>query len=330
MNEYCNLEMMCYLCKHSRPETGEPCQGMRFENATKEQLIERLKKEIIGSPKHTKIIEVLKIVHGVNVNCDDETEDSDTTDVSNTINDGQTDDVSDEQTEKLKEFIREQIHSAFEDLCQTPPPPTMEQPKTPVDYGYVPPTYAAFQPVFYDGRSFLGNGGVGMEAMPSPRPRISKDDHFLMIAEAVAQRGTCLRRKFGAIIVNADGHIVSTGYVGAPRGRQNCCDLGTCYRMKHNIPSGERYEKCRSVHAEMNAIIQASSEEMKFSTLYLVGIENNGTYTNADCCAMCKRMIINAGINRVIARQADGTYTDTPVIQWIVEDDSLDPNHVGY
>lgn len=159
--------------------------------------------------------------------------------------------------------------------------------------------------------------------------RPNKVEYYLNIAESVAQRGTCLRRKFGAIIVK-DDRIVSTGYVGAPRGRKNCCDLGYCYRMENNIPSGQQYEKCRSSHAEMNACIQASAEEMKDAILYLVGIENDDTYTNSDCCAMCKRVIINSGINKVIARQSDGTYTETPVQQWIDNDDSLDIHHVGY
>ena len=100
--------------------------------------------------------------------------------------------------------------------------------------------------------------------------------------------------------------------------------------MENKIPSGQQYEKCRSSHAEMNACIQASAEEMKDAILYLVGIENDGTYTNSDCCAMCKRVIINSGINKVIARQSDGTYTETPVQQWIDNDDSLDIHHVGY
>jgi dCMP deaminase len=159
--------------------------------------------------------------------------------------------------------------------------------------------------------------------------RISKNEYYLKIAEAVASRGTCLRRKFGAIIVKNDS-IVSTGYVGAPRGRVNCCDTGECFRMKHNIPPGTRYEKCRSIHAEMNAIISASKEEMDCATMYLVGIENDGSYTDADCCAMCKRAIINSGIQQVIARQHDGSHKTYLIIDWILHDDSLDMDHVGY
>lgn len=159
--------------------------------------------------------------------------------------------------------------------------------------------------------------------------RITKTEYYLKIAESVALRSTCLRRKFGAIIVNND-RIVSTGYAGAPRGRKNCCDIGECFRMKHNIPSGTQYEKCRSVHAEMNAVISASSEEMYHATLYLVGIENDGTYTDADCCAMCKRVVINSGISTVIARQKDGSFTKIPVNTWVHFDDSLDIEHKGY
>ncbi|MBR1988503.1 MAG: cytidine deaminase, partial [Clostridia bacterium] len=140
----------------------------------------------------------------------------------------------------------------------------------------------------------------------------------------------CIRRKFGSIIVK-DDRIVSTGYVGAPRGRVNCCDRGTCYREENNIPSGTRYELCRSIHSEMNAIINASKEEMIDSTMYLVGVENDGTYTkNADCCAMCKRAIINSGISKVIIRIDDIDFKIIDVNDWIINDDSLDIDHQGY
>lgn len=158
--------------------------------------------------------------------------------------------------------------------------------------------------------------------------RMSKNEYYLTIAESIALRGTCLRRRFGAIIVK-DDRIVSTGYVGAPRGRINCCDIGTCFRESNNIPSGQRYELCRSVHAEMNAIINASSEEMKGAIMYLCGLENDGSYTHSECCAMCKRAIINAGISFVIKRQPEG-YIVTDVNNWIENDDSLDINHKGY
>ena len=161
----------------------------------------------------------------------------------------------------------------------------------------------------------------------SSRP--SKIEYYLDIAKAVAQRGTCLRRKFGAIIVK-DDRIVSTGYVGAPRDRINCCDRGKCFRMENNIPSGTRYELCRSIHAEMNAIINASKEEMKDATMYLVGIENDGSYTkNADCCSMCKRAVINSGIEKVVIATGEGEHKCINVTKWIVNDDSL-TLHEGY
>ncbi len=163
----------------------------------------------------------------------------------------------------------------------------------------------------------------------SPCERVSKVEYYLDMAEVVSKRGTCLRRKFGAVIVKND-RVVSTGYVGAPRGRQNCCDIGRCFRIENNIPSGTRYELCRSVHAEMNAIIQASSEEMEGAVLYLAGVENDGSITNgAEPCAMCKRMIINAGIRYVIVRTATG-YRTFDVDQWVSNDDSLDIDHKGY
>lgn len=154
--------------------------------------------------------------------------------------------------------------------------------------------------------------------------RIDKINYYLDIAETVSKRGTCLRRNFGAIIVNND-EIISTGYTGAPRGRCNCSDLGKCMRQELNIPRGERYEMCRSVHAEQNAIISASRNEMIGATLYLVGIENEDlSYVkNAMPCALCKRMILNSGINTVIARNGKDSYTTINVNDWIENDDSL-------
>ena len=136
--------------------------------------------------------------------------------------------------------------------------------------------------------------------------RIDKENYYLDIAETVAERGTCLRRNFGAIIVNKD-QIISTGYVGAPRGRRNCIDLGYCVRESLQIPRGERYELCRSVHAEANAIIHASRNDTLGGTLYLVG----------------KRMIINAGIVRVIIRNTKDSFTSVNVDDWIYNDESL-------
>ena len=151
-------------------------------------------------------------------------------------------------------------------------------------------------------------------------------NYYLDIAQTVAARGTCLRRNFGAIIVKND-QIISTGYVGAPRGRQNCCDLGYCTREKFNIPRGQRYEMCRSVHAEQNAIIHASRADMLGATLYLVGLEcSTGNYVvGANPCSLCKRMIINAGIAQVVVRDTRDQFRIIDVQRDYVEkDESLD------
>lgn len=161
--------------------------------------------------------------------------------------------------------------------------------------------------------------------------RRDKINYYLDIAEVVLERGTCLRRNFGAIIVKND-QIVSTGYVGAPRGRRNCCDIGECTRSKLNIPRGERYELCRSVHAEANAIIHASRPDMLGSTLYLVGREmQTGEYVkDAAPCAMCKKMIINAGISNVIIRDDAERFRNVVVLdEWIISDESFDSSQ-GY
>lgn len=155
--------------------------------------------------------------------------------------------------------------------------------------------------------------------------RKDKINYYLDIAEVTLERGTCLRRNFGAIIVKND-EIIATGYVGAPRGRKNCCDLKYCTREKLNIPRGERYELCRSVHAEQNAIISAERNKMIDSTLYLVGknYEDNSYVENAMPCALCKRMIINAGIKQVIIRNTKTKYTTIDVTEFINNDESLE------
>lgn len=154
--------------------------------------------------------------------------------------------------------------------------------------------------------------------------RIDKTNYYLDIAQTVLERGTCLRRNFGAIIVNND-QIISSGYTGAPRGRKNCIDLGHCTREVLGIPRGERYELCRSVHAEANAIIHASRNNMLGSTLYLVGKEaSSGEYVKNTCsCSMCKRLIINAGIKNVIVRIDNNEFKIIDVSSWIDEDESL-------
>ena len=136
--------------------------------------------------------------------------------------------------------------------------------------------------------------------------RRDKVNYYLDLARMVAQRSTCLRRHYGAVIVKND-EVISTGYVGAPRGRKNCTDIGECVRVRMEIPRGERYELCRSVHAEANAIISASRDKMIGSALYLVGVEaGTGEYVKDSCsCSMCKRQIINAGIETVYIRDTE-------------------------
>ena len=139
--------------------------------------------------------------------------------------------------------------------------------------------------------------------------RRDKDNYYLDLAEIVSQRCTCIRRHYGAVIVKND-EVISTGYVGAPRGRKNCSDLGICIREKLQIPRGERYELCRSVHAEANAIISCSRDKMLGASLYLTGKEcKTGEYIkNSCCCSMCKRMVINAGIAYVYVRDDKDNY----------------------
>ena len=155
--------------------------------------------------------------------------------------------------------------------------------------------------------------------------RRSKENYYLDIADAVLNRSTCLRRKYGAIIVRND-EILATGYNGAPRGRHNCTDLNCCTRELLHVPSGERYELCRSVHAEANAIISAARRDMIGGTLYLVGreAESRAFVKGATPCSMCRRLIINAGIEKVIARESEDTYTVTMVNEWILNDDTAE------
>ena len=159
--------------------------------------------------------------------------------------------------------------------------------------------------------------------------RISKENYYLDIAETVLERATCLRRIYGAIIVKND-EIISTGYNGAPRGRANCVDMGYCSREAMKVPRGERYELCRSVHAEANAIISASRRDMVGGTIYLVG-RNAATgelLTDATSCLMCRRMVINAGLERVVIRRTETEFEVVPVEAWIAEDDLMTPENV--
>ena len=156
--------------------------------------------------------------------------------------------------------------------------------------------------------------------------RISKENYYLDIAETVLERATCLRRVYGAIIVKND-EIISTGYNGAPRGRANCVDMGYCTREMMKIPRGERYELCRSVHAEANAIISASRRDMVGGTIYLVGRDarTGELLADATSCMMCRRMVINAGLEKVVIRRTDSEFEVVDVETWVNEDDLQTP-----
>ncbi|MBQ7474983.1 MAG: cytidine deaminase [Clostridia bacterium] len=154
--------------------------------------------------------------------------------------------------------------------------------------------------------------------------RVSKENYYLDIAETVSERSTCLRRRFGSIIVKNDT-IISTGYNGAPRGRANCNEIGDCIRTRLGIQRGERYEMCRSVHAEANAIIAASRENMIGSVLYMCCTDpDSGSIVPGTCsCMMCKRLVINAGIRTVVVRETKTDFSVYEVEDWIKNDDSL-------
>ncbi len=154
--------------------------------------------------------------------------------------------------------------------------------------------------------------------------RRDKQNYYLDIAETVLERGTCLRRNYGSIIVKND-EIISTGYTGAPRGRKNCMDLNSCIREKLNVPRGTHYELCRSVHSEANAITSASRRDMIGAILYLVGkdAKTREYVEDANSCSMCKRLIINSGIVKVIIRDSKDRYREINVDSWVEDDDSL-------
>ncbi len=157
--------------------------------------------------------------------------------------------------------------------------------------------------------------------------RIDKINYYLNIAKAVAQRSTCLRTKVGCVIVNHD-EIIATGYNGAPRGRKNCIDLGYCTKKKifPDIRHGG-YDACRSVHAEQNAIISARRQDMIGATLYLTLYKpSTGNYEpGANSCQMCRKMIINSGIQKVVIRgETDEEYLEVDVEDWIQNDEILE------
>ena len=152
--------------------------------------------------------------------------------------------------------------------------------------------------------------------------RISKENYYLDIAQTVLERATCLRRVYGAIIVKND-EIISTGYNGAPRGRKNCTDLGFCAREQRSVPRGDRYELCRSVHAEANAIISAARRDMVGGTIYLVGRDarTGQLLGDATSCPMCRRLVINSGLKEVVIRRTETEFEVVPVEEWVKEDD---------
>lgn len=161
--------------------------------------------------------------------------------------------------------------------------------------------------------------------------RPSKEEYYLRIAAEVAARSTCLRRHFGAVIVR-DDQIISTGYNGAPRGTPNCFELGVCPREEAGIPAGQRYELCRAVHAEANAVIHASRLEMKDGVLYLAALDakTGEILTGVRPCKMCTRFIINAGLREVVVREGPGRYTRYAVADWVAADTGkVDPTS-GY
>lgn len=167
-----------------------------------------------------------------------------------------------------------------------------------------------------EGAAFEQALGFADKKKRNIKMRISKDEYYLGIAEAVSRRSTCLRIHYGSVMVKHD-RIISTGYNGSPTGAPNCDEIGECYRVKNNIPHFTRYETCESVHSEMNAIINASRPDMIDSTLYLVGKDvSSETFVEADCCPMCRRAIINAGIKQVVFRTKDGGMRKIDVSSW--------------
>lgn len=156
--------------------------------------------------------------------------------------------------------------------------------------------------------------------------RVSKNNYYLDIAEAISKRGTCLRKNYGCIIVKND-EIIATGYTGAPRGRENCNDLGYCVK-KNTFPDVHHggYDACRSVHAEQNAMLSAPRRDMIDASLFLVGIrKDTGTYEEGALpCQMCRKLIINSGIKKVYVRIDKENYETINVEDWIEKDDLLE------
>lgn len=159
--------------------------------------------------------------------------------------------------------------------------------------------------------------------IPSNDERISKEDLYLNCAEVFAYRSTCLKRKYGAVIVKDDA-VVSTGYNGAPRGFDNCCDIGVCPRMEQNMHQGEGYGICRAIHAEANALLNCSRQQTIGADLYLAGINpRDNSIHKAKPCPVCARTIIQAGIENVIMRVGEGADNYITIkakdLEWVQE-----------
>jgi len=147
-------------------------------------------------------------------------------------------------------------------------------------------------------------GTADLQGVAKMRP--DWDDYFIEIAKVVSSRSTCLRRRYGALIVK-DRVIISTGYNGSPRGMPNCIDTQSCARKEFDIPSGERYELCEAVHAEQNAIINGSPERMKDATIYIAGFDEDGGFADGAPCLLCNRIIRNAQISEIVYLRKDGS-----------------------
>ncbi len=159
---------------------------------------------------------------------------------------------------------------------------------------------------------------------PNKGSRISKIDTYLNCAESFAYRSTCLKRKYGAVIVKDDA-VISTGYNGSPRGYENCCDIGSCPRIERNMHQGEGYALCRAIHAEANALLNCSREQTIGADLYLTGINpDDNSIHRARPCPLCARTIIQAGIRNVIMRQGEGAdnYIVVPAneLEWVSQE----------
>lgn len=166
--------------------------------------------------------------------------------------------------------------------------------------------------------------------------RPSKDVYYWNIAKETAERGTCLSVKGGAVIVK-DDQIIATGYIGAPRGTMDCFERGVCMRRQLGIPSGQRYEICRSVHAEQNALINAARAGVSVlgSTVYLYFVKRQPDggvkFVNAQPCFMCKKMLINSGVKRFVGNNENGAIDSFDVGAWANDwktHDMLDDKYV--